>query len=223
METKEIIEAIKLARSKSKPRKFKQSFDISINFKELDLKNPAQKLKDSILLPHGHGKPVKAAAFADGVVAEAAKKAGITTIIDKAGLQRLVANKKEAKKLGNNFDFFIAQPDLMAEVGKNVGAVLGPRNKMPQPVPPNAPIDAILKRFEKVVNVRMGNLPIINCRVGLETLTDEQIAANIDAVVNALVKKAPKHEQNIKNVYVKTTMGASVKIGAAQKEGGEQK
>ena len=100
------------------------------------------------------------------------------------------------------------------DIGKHLGAALGPRNKMPQPVPQNVPLEPIIKRFEKLVNVRIGTLPLIHCRVGTEEMTDDQLVANINAVVTALSRKAPKHEANLRSVFIKTTMGKSVKIGA---------
>jgi len=217
MNQKEILDAIKAARAGSKERKFKQTVDLAVNFKDLDFKNPSHKFKESIILPHGRGKAIKVAAFADGVVAEAAKKAGIKTILEKSELSKLATDKKAGRQVINKFDFFIAQTDYMVEVGKRLGAVLGPRNKMPQPVPPNVPLEPMIKRFEKLVNVRIINLPVIHCRVGTEEMSDDQLLANISAVLTALARKAPKGEANIKSVYVKTTMGPSVKIGGIEK------
>jgi len=217
MNQKEILNAIKAAREGSKERKFKQTFDLAVNFKDLDFKNPSHKFKESIVLPHGRGKAVKVAAFAEGVVAEAAKKAGITKILEKSELSKIATDKKAGRKVINEFDFFIAQTDYMVEVGKRLGAVLGPRNKMPQPVPPNVPLEPMLKRFEKLVNVRITNMPVIHCRVGTEEMSDDQLANNINTVLTALARKAPKGEANIKSVFVKTTMGPSVRIGGIEK------
>jgi len=218
----EILNAVKQARAGSKERKFKQTFDLAINFKALDLKNPAHKIKDEIVLPHGHGKDVKIAAFADGVVAEAAKKAGIEKILDKAELIKIAGNKKELRVLVNTYDFFIAQPDYMVEIGKRLGAVLGPRNKMPQPVPPNAPLEPIKKRFEKLVKVRIANLPTVHCKVGTEEMSDDQIADNIDAVLQSVARKTPVHEDNFRSLYVKTTMGKPIQIGGIGQTAGKK-
>jgi|TARA_Y100000310_G_scaffold345339_1_gene463910 large subunit ribosomal protein L1 len=219
MNQKDILNAVKQARSASKERKFKQTFDIVVNFRDLDMKNPAHKFKESIILPHGRGKPVTVAAFADGIVAEAAKTAGIEKVIDKAALKKLGSDTKSARAIINAYDFFIAQTDYMVDVGKHLGASLGPRNKMPQPVPQNVPLAPMLKRFEKLVNVRIGSLPLIHCRVGTEEMTDDQLTENINAVITALTRKAPKHEVNLRSIFIKTTMGKSVRVGAPERSG----
>jgi|ETN02SMinimDraft_2_1059926.scaffolds.fasta_scaffold57873_2 large subunit ribosomal protein L1 len=220
MNQKDILNAVKQAREGSKERKFKQTFDLVINFRDLDLKNPAHKLKDSVVLPHGRGKPIQVAAFADGVIAENAKKAGIEKIIDRPTLKLIVSKKKEVRKLANTYDFFLAQTDYMVDIGKSLGAVLGPRNKMPQPVPPNMPVEPLVKRFEKLVNVRIVNQPVIHCRVGTEEMTDEQLTENINAIVTSITRKAPRHETNIRSIFIKTTMGQSVKVGGIETKAG---
>jgi large subunit ribosomal protein L1 len=78
--------------------------------------------------------------------------------------------------------------------------------------------------LEKLVRIRIVNQPLIHCRVGTEEMSDEQLVANIDAILSMIYSKTPKHEENIRSVCVKTTMGKSIKIGAPVKadDGGEE-
>ncbi|MFH1424676.1 MAG: 50S ribosomal protein L1 [archaeon] len=225
MEVKEIVESVKAARDGAKKRGFIQSFDLALNLKGLDLKKPEGKIKEEVVLPHGRGKNITVAAFVEGEVAESAKKAGIETLINKAKLSELGANKKEAKKLCSNFDFLIAQPDLMAEVGKNLGAILAPRGKMPKPVPPKGDLKPVLERLKRLVNLQNKGQPVVHCLVGIETMEDMQIAQNIEAVYNAVTKKLPRGDANIKSAHVKLTMGHAARIGgetAMSKAGAEE-
>jgi len=214
VEKQQIETAVKQAREQATKRNFKQSFDLSITLKGLDLKNPAHKVKEEVLLPHGRGKNVTVGAIAEGLLAENAAKAGITTIIPKSQLVELAKEKAKAKKIVNSVDYFISSPDLMVEVGKTLGALLGPRNKMPKPVPPTAPLDAFLERLNKIAQVRTKDQPIIHCLVGTEEMDDNQITENIQAILTAVTRKLPKGELNIRSAHVKTTMGGAAKIGA---------
>jgi len=217
MDKKDILEAVKTARKGARERKFKQSFDIAVSFRGLDLKNPSHKIKADVLLPNGRGKPVKIGGMAEGELAEALKKKGIEPVLDKAQLEKLGGNKKAAKKLVNQVDFFVSQPDLMVTVGKILGQYLGPRNKMPMPIPPKGDPTPIIARFDKLVVARIRDQPVIHCIVGTQEMKDEEITGNIEAVFNSIKGKLPRGEANIRAMHVKLTMGPSVKIGAIKK------
>lgn len=214
MERKSIEEATKKVRESSKKRNFNQSFDLAISLKDFDLKKEEGKIKEEVVLPHGKGKEVKVGVIAEGELAENAKKNDINIIIGKDQLGKLAKNRAELKKLVNSVDFFIAQPDLMIEVGKTLGPILGPRDKMPKPVPPNVDLKEVLARLSKVINLRVKDQPVIHCAVGTEDMEDSQVADNIEAVLTALERKLPKGKSQIKAVHLKLTMGPSVNIGA---------
>ena len=99
----------------------------------------------------------------------------------------------------------------MASIGKSLGVVLGPRGKMPTPVPFNAPIDAFLARFRTSIKVRTRASLSISCKIGDETMEDADLAVNAYTVLSAIEKKLPNGEKNIKKVMIKTTMGKPVK------------
>jgi large subunit ribosomal protein L1 len=100
----------------------------------------------------------------------------------------------------------------MALVGKTLGPVLGPRGKMPIPVPSTADIAALLAKHRNTVIVRMRNQPIIQVSVGSEKMSEDELFDNIQAVLRVLEGKLKRGLKNIKLAYVKTSMGVPVKI-----------
>lgn len=79
-----------------------------------------------------------------------AREANATAVVDADELGRLSTDKRAARKFINKYDFFLADTQIMPTVGKSLGQLLGPRGKMPTPVPFNAPIEAFLQRFKKI-------------------------------------------------------------------------
>jgi large subunit ribosomal protein L1 len=208
----EIMEAVKKAKEDSKPRNFTQSIDVIINIKDLDVKKPENRIDEEVLLPNGRGKNVKIAFIADGELAIQAKNAGADLVITKAELEELGKNRKDAKKMGNQYNFFVAQADLMPLVGRFLGPVLGPRKKMPKPVPANAKPDPILERLKNTIKIRVKDQPVIQAIVGSHGMEDELIAENIEAVLGILDRKLEKGRGQIKSMYVKSTMGPVARV-----------
>jgi large subunit ribosomal protein L1 len=100
----------------------------------------------------------------------------------------------------------------MPLVGKTLGSVLGPRGKMPIPVPPSADITGLMAKHRKTIVVRLRNQPMLQNRVGMENMKDEEITENVQAVLRVLEGKLKKGTKNIKSLFIKTAMGAPVKI-----------
>ncbi len=196
---------------KAKKRNFVQSIDLAINLKDIDMKKPENRLNEEIVLPEGRGKDVKIAIIAEGDVAHQAKDF-VDTVITAGELEELAKDKKVAKKLANQHEFFIAQTDLMATVGRFLGTILGPRGKMPKPVPPAAPVAPIVERLRKTVRLRTKEQPVIHLSVGREDMDDKAIAENIYTVLQFVERKMEKGLNNIRSVYLKTTMGPCVRI-----------
>ncbi len=123
-----------------------------------------------------------------------------------------MGDKKKQKKLANTFDFFIAEAPLMPLVGKSLGATLGPRGKMPTPVPPTANIVDQIEKHRKTVLLRIRGQPVLQCRVGNENMADEEIAENIQAVMKRIEGKLKRGIKNIRSIRLKTTMGTPIKV-----------
>jgi len=127
-------------------------------------------------------------------------------------IPKMAEEKVEAKKKVNQIDFFVAEAPLMAIVGKNLGVILGPRGKMPRPVPPGTDPSGIIGNLRKTVKVRSKDRRTFHVAVGTRSMPPEDIAANIEAVVNRLKSKLERGVMNIHSAYVKTSMGPPVKL-----------
>jgi len=207
----QIIEAVKKAREASPKRNFEQSFDLAINLRELDMNRPENRINLRFQLPNSIGKR-KVLVFASGDLALRARRAGADEVVEPAELDQLAMDKKAAKKKLAQYDSFIAEALMMPKVGRVAGPILGPRGKMPTPVPPQAPIDEIIERERRTVVLRSRDKPFVHCIVGKEEMSDEEVAQNIEAVIRNLTAATKRGFSNIKSMYLKLTMGDSVRL-----------
>lgn len=210
--TQDVLEAVKKAKEESKPRNFTQSMDVIINVRDLDVKKPENRFNEEVTLPNGRGKDVKIGVIADGELIVQAKDAGVNLVINKDDLEALGKDRKAAKRAANSVDFFIAQADMMPLVGRFLGPVLGPRNKMPKPVPASIKLDPLLERLQSTVNVGIKQQPSIQIIVGSQDMTNEEIAENIETVLTVLDRQLEKGRSQIKSMFIKTTMGPTVRV-----------
>ncbi|MHC1600923.1 MAG: 50S ribosomal protein L1 [Candidatus Nezhaarchaeales archaeon] len=207
-----IVEAIKEARKKAKKRNFEQSFELIVAYEGLNLKDPANRINEVIALPNPvKGKEAKICVFAEGDLALKAKEAKADLVLGKADIQKCQADKKYAKTLAKTYDFFFAQADLMPIIGRTLGPYLGPRGKMPTPITLGVDLAGLLNRYRNSIRIRIRNNPVVQCRVGVESMEDEKIAENIKAVLDFLRERI-RHPARISSAYVKLTMGPPVKL-----------
>jgi large subunit ribosomal protein L1 len=207
-----ILNAVKEAKAKSGQKKFNQTVDLILDIKEIDMKSPEGKIQAVVDLPHATGKPNKICVIASGELAMKAKNAEADKVLEKADLDGLAGKKKELRKLASDYDVFISEAPLMSLVGKILGPVLGPRGKLPVPIPPNADVAGLMAKQRKAVVVRMRNQPIIQVPVGSENMTEEELVDNIQAVLRVVEGKLKRGLKNVKYAFVKTSMGTPVKI-----------
>ena len=207
-----LLDAVKEAKNQSGDRKFTQSVELILDIKEIDMKSPEGKIQQVIELPHVTGKPNKILVIATGELAMNARKAKVDKVMEKAELEDLAGKKKNLRKLANTYDVFLSEAPLMPLVGRTFGPVLGPRGKLPVPVPPTADITGLVKKYRKTVVVRMRNQPIIQCAVGTADMKEEEIVDNIQAILRMLEGKLKRGLKNIKFAFIKTSMGTPIKI-----------
>ena len=200
---------VKKAKESSKERKFTQALELIIVFRDIDVKKGFQ-LNEVVQLPETKS-PARVCILAGGDMGTKAKAAKADRIVDSNELEKFASNKREARKFINKYDFFLADTQIMPTVGKSLGQLLGPRGKMPTPVPFNASIESFLQRFRSSIKVRVRGSLSVSCKIGDETMDDASLAANAHAVLSAVEKKLPNGEKNIKKVMVKTTMGKAIK------------
>ncbi|MEA3457831.1 MAG: 50S ribosomal protein L1, partial [Candidatus Thermoplasmatota archaeon] len=148
MADEKIVDAVGkiLEESKKLDRKFKQNVDVVINLKNVDLSIPKNRVDEEIILPNGRGIEAKVAIFASGELALKSKK-HVDLLIKPEEIEDLSGDKKAFKKITDSHHFFIAEAPLMPTIGKTLGTVLGPRGKMPRPVPPNADVSGLVKNL----------------------------------------------------------------------------
>jgi large subunit ribosomal protein L1 len=212
LDQKTILEAVKEAKEKSKKRNFTQTVELILSLKDIDMKSSEGKIQEIIELPYSSEKQNKICVIASGELALKAKEAKADLVIERNELEGLAGKKRDLRRIANEYDFFIAEAPLMPMVGKILGPVLGPRGKMPIPVPPTVDIASLIAKHRKTVMVRMRNQPIIQCRVGMENMKEEEITENIQTVLRTIEGKLKKGMKNIKFAYIKTSMGIPVKM-----------
>ncbi|MEM1597526.1 MAG: 50S ribosomal protein L1 [Pyrobaculum sp.] len=207
---KKIEEAVKAG----KKRRFRQGVELILVLRGVDLSKPENRINVLVELPHPP-KPNKIAAFAHGAFEVQAKNAGVDAVITRQEVEGLAGNKRAIRKLAKQYDFFIAPPDLMPLLGRVVGPIFGPRGKMPEVVPPNVDVKAVVERLRRAVRVKIRNEPAIKVRVGAEDQKPEEILANILAVLEEVNRKF-NLKQYLKDLYLKKTMGPPVKLKALE-------
>ena len=212
LDKKTLLDAVKEAKAKSGEKKFTQSIELILDIKEIDMKSPEGKIQQVIELPHATGKPNKICVIASGELAMNARNAEVDKVLEKADLEGLAGKKKELRKIASTYDVFLSEAPLMPLVGRILGPVLGPRGKLPVPVPPNADIAPLITKHHKTIVVRMRNQPIIQCAIGTVNMKEEEIVDNIQAVLRMLEGKLKRGLKNIKYAFIKTSMGTPVKI-----------
>ena len=212
----QLVEVIKKAKESDKDRKFKQSVEMIMVFKDVDVKK-GFAINETVQLPKKTTIPASVCIMASGDMGIKAKNAKADLVMDENELTKLSADKKKSKKMVNKYDFFLADTKLMPTVGKKLGQLLGPRGKMPAPVPFNAPIESFLERFRASVKIRVKGSLSMSCRIGEENMDDADLAANASAVATAIEKILPSGSKNIEKIMFKTTMGKAIKVEQVKK------
>jgi large subunit ribosomal protein L1 len=207
---KHSVDTIKRVLEVAKERRFKESVEVAVNLREVDLSVPKNRLDEEVLLPKGRGKPVKICIFASGELALKARNVA-DLVVQPQEIEEYAGNKRKAHKLAQEFDFFISEAPLMPVIGRRLGVVLGPRGKMPRPVPPTADPTALINNMRKTVRVRTKDRRTFHAAIGTREMTAEDIAENLDALMRRVMGRLERGRFNIASAFVKTTMGPAVK------------
>ena len=208
-----IQDAVSRALSDSPERNFRETVDLAVNLRDLDLADPNNRVDESIVLPSGTGQDTRIVVFAEGETALRAEEVA-DEVLGNEDLEDLGDDDNAAKDLADETDFFIAEASLMQDIGRYLGTVLGPRGKMPTPLQPDDDVVETVDRMKNTVQVRSGERRTFHTRVGAEDMDAEDIADNIDVIMRRLFTDLEKGPQNIDSVYVKTTMGPAVEVPA---------
>jgi large subunit ribosomal protein L1 len=188
--------------------KFRESVDVAVNL-GIDAKKSDQNVRGSTTLPHGNGKTVRVAVFAQGAKAQEARDAGA----DEVGMEDLAARMREGEL---NFGVVIASPDTMRVVG-SLGQVLGPRGLMPNPktgtVTPNV-AEAVRNAKSGQARFRTDKGGVIHCAIGAADFETAKLQENLVAVLRDLRRLKPATSKGIfiRRVTLSSTMGPGVPV-----------
>ncbi|MGH7017412.1 MAG: 50S ribosomal protein L1, partial [Caulobacteraceae bacterium] len=208
-------EAVKLVKANA-TAKFDESVEIAVNL-GIDPRHADQQVRGVVALPSGTGRDVRVAVIAKDAKAEDAKAAGAEVV----GAEDLVEKIQGGFM---DFDRVIATPDMMALVGR-LGKILGPRGLMPNPrvgtVTPNV-AQAVKDAKGGSIEFRVEKAGIVHAGVGKASFTEEALAANVRAVMDALSRARPSGAKGtyITKISLSSTMGPGVKVDAASLAGG---
>jgi large subunit ribosomal protein L1 len=203
-------EALELAR-KTATTKFDGSVELHINL-GVDPRQADQMVRSTVVLPHGTGKTIRIAVFAEGKAADDAKAAGA----DLVGTTDLMASIEKGKL---DFDMLIATPDKMAGLGK-VAKILGPRGLMPNPksgtVTPD-PAKAVTEAKAGKVEFRIDKQAIVHQSIGKVSFSPENLRTNATTLLSAILKAKPSSAKGtyVKAISATTSMGPGIKVDSA--------
>ena len=202
-----VDEAIRVIREAA-PAAFAESVDVAVNL-NVDPRKADQIVRGATVLPHGLGKEIRVAVFADGEAAEAAVEAGA----DAVGLEELAEGIKQGRI---EHDVYVAAPNAMRVVGA-LGKILGPRGLMPNPksgtVTPNV-AEAVRSAKAGQVRYRTDKAGIVHCSIGRRSFSEEAIRENLTALLAELFKARPPAAKGVymQRITLSTTMGPGVRV-----------
>ncbi len=209
MDKKKLREAIVKSLEDKGKRKFTQSVELIINVRGINFSKSENRLNIEIPLPKGKGgKEQKVAVISEDVVAAECRKAGAELLISPTEIANW-ATKDKLKELARNYTILV-QPNLMAQTAKFLGQYLGPRGKLPRPLV-GSPSELINRARKSVRIISKGRyLPVAHSFVGTESMSEDDLAENADAIYEAIKTKI--NESSIKSVYIKLTMGKPIRV-----------
>ncbi|CQH55992.1 50S ribosomal protein L1 [Halobacterium hubeiense] len=211
MADNDIEEAVARALEEAPERNFRETVDLAINLRDLDLNDPSNRVDEGVVLPSGTGQETQIVVFAEGETAVRAEEVA-DEVYGGDEVADLADDNDAAKDLADATDFFVAEASMMQDIAGALGQVLGPRGKMPTPLQPDDDVVETVNRMKNTVQLRSRDRRTFHTRVGAEDMSAEDIADNIDVILRRLHADLEKGPLNIDAVYVKTTMGPAVEV-----------
>ncbi len=211
--SEKIRNAIEEALRKGKKRRFKESVEMIIAFdsRMIDPRKSEFRIRETVFLPHKPKKDVKICVVATGDLALQAKESGAYKVIGRDELNEMSSDKKKAKKFAKECDWTLIQTDLMPIAGRVIGPALGPRGKIPVPLPPRADVKSVIENYKRAVLVRIKDQPQIQVRIGTIDNSIDELVENAQAILQVVENKF-KNLNCISAIYFKKTMGEPVKV-----------
>lgn len=213
MDKNSVLSAIQEAR-KAEKRKFSQTIELIIAFKGINLKNVEHQM-DFFMPVKNIWKKKRICGLVGPELVDQSKKFFDTTILSDDF--KKYTNKREIKKIARKHDYFVAQANLMPQIAAVFGRFLGPIGKMPNPkagcvVPANANLEVVRDKLNKSINIKVKVVPILQLGLGKEESNDSDMADDVMSIYDQLIHHLPGENQNIKSIYIKTTMGKPARV-----------
>jgi large subunit ribosomal protein L1 len=215
------LSIIKKEGFKDKTRNFDESIDLIINVKDVNLNDPKQRIDKEVILPNEivvSKKPNVCVIASDEILLEA-KNIGLYTLDTDELVKLNNEEKKYKKKFVKKYEFFIVEDKMMPNIARYLARFLGPIGKMPKPFPSGYGIisnaedlKVAVDRYSKIIRIQLKKIPIIQVKVGKKSMDKQKVFENVKAVVNYVADQMPHKYNNLKSMYLKTTMGRPVKI-----------
>ena len=206
---------------KDKTRNFDESIDLIMNIKDVNLNDPKQRIDKELILPNKivtSDTPNVSVIASDEILLEA-KNLGLDTLDNDELVALNNEEKKAKKKFVKKYDFFIVEDKMMPNIARYLARFLGPMGKMPKPFPSGYGIvsnpeelNVAVDRYLKTIRVQLKKQPIIQVKVGKKSMDKQKVFENVKTVVNYVADQMPHKYNNLKSMYLKTTMGKPVKI-----------
>jgi len=208
-----LLDTIKEAKEKAGKRNFTQTIELIITLRDIDPTKPEGRIRETIELPYmPKEKQSKICVIASGELELKAKRAGADLVINTKEIEAMAQDKKKQRELAQKYDFFLVEAPAMPIVGRILGRFLGPRGKMPIPIPPTAPIKELIEKYRKTIVLRLRGQPVLQCRVGTENMKDEELAENVQTVLRTVEAKLKRGVKNIQSICLKASMGKPSKL-----------
>ena len=202
-------EAVETAVEEDEDRNFTQSIDLIVNFKGLDLSDPENRFNEDFKLPYQADDEVKVGIIGDTLINNTDDADREVTQDE---LEEMFNDPSKAKDLAEEMSFLIAEAPLMPKIGQNLGQVFGPRNMMPDPMPPGSDASDEIQDLRNTVTLRLKEAPLLQLKIGKEDFDLEKVERNAEAVYDFVEGRLPQGNNNVKSVMVKTTMGSPIEV-----------
>ncbi len=215
-----LVEAVAQVKEKSKKRRFIQTYELIINLRrDYDLRKTENRVIDYFELPHGRGKKIEICAVV-GPELEKVASGIFDFVIVRDKLAEISGSKRLAKKIARRYYIFVAQAAVMPDLGRYLGRYLGPRDKMPNPrygmIFPNSitedQLRSLYERMQRLVRVSVKKHITFGVPIGTEDMDLKLVAENAKEFINWLFNRIPGGKQSIDSIYMKLTMGPSIRI-----------
>lgn len=210
-----IEQAIEELKKNAGKRKFIQSYDVIFLLQNIDVKKPDQRIKLEVMLPNSPFKQERSFA----VITKATTNLGKTAhkqnleVIEPIYLEGIAQNKKKVKQIANKYDAFLCDVAEVRTMARVLGALLGPKNKMPFMVSgAETDFDKHITKINKTIRLSTGMQVQLQTLFGNEKMDISQIIENFNAIVSAVLAKLPKGRTQLRKILIKQTMAAPIVV-----------